>query len=337
MTSLTLRLGTRPSKLALAQAQWVKQAIEQRARDVRVELVPIRTTGDRLTRGALSPLGGKGLFVRELEQALRDGKVDLSVHSMKDLPAVLAPDFRIVAVSAREDVRDAIVTTSGADLDSLPLKARLGTSSLRRKFIALRMRPDLEVITLRGNVDSRLAKLEAGQFDAIILAVAGLKRMANVGGAGLDRLVAADHLGQKKISAGRLSITPLDEHRFVPAAGQGALALEALADKPVCASHEIEALLSDLNDSAASIETTAERSFLASIGASCVSPVGVCARFKHGVLAVKAILFNREGSKAVEAQICAFADRAGFDPSAVGRELGQQLLANGGWELLGDG
>jgi hydroxymethylbilane synthase len=214
--AFVLRLGSRPSRLALIQAELVKSALRSAAGDLQVEIVPIRTSGDRLAQwGSLKSPGNKRWFVAELEEALSAHQVDLNVHSMKDLPAVLDPRLRIVAVPRREDPRDALVARNGAGIDTLPVGARLGTSSTRRTFEVLRARADLRVGMLRGNVDTRLKRLESGEFDGVILALAGLKR-----------------LGHTELSG----LSPLDEDRFVPAAGQGALALEALSDRLVASS-----------------------------------------------------------------------------------------------------
>jgi hydroxymethylbilane synthase len=312
-----LRLGARPSRLALIQAELIKSALEEVARELRVEIVPIKTSGDRLTRPALAEPGGtKRLFVKELEQALAVGRVDLNVHSMKDLPADLGAQFRLVAVPRREDPRDALVSrTATRGLEALPAGARLGTSSARRSFEALRKRADLNVMPLRGNVDTRLARLEAGDFDGIIVALAGLKR-----------------LGRTKLAG----LSPLDEQTFVPAAGQGALALEGLSDRAVGDSRELEAIISGLNDGTAAAETEAERAFLAEIGATCASPVGVRARMAEGALAIHALLFSPDGAQAIEDAASVPAERARTDWAAVGRELGHRILNAGGRALLAD-
>ena len=173
-----LRIGSRPSRLALAQAELVRQRLSPLLPSATIEVIPIRTSGDRMTTAALAEVGGKGLFIKELEQALVQRRIDLAVHSMKDLPALLAPVFRIAAVPERADPRDALLARTGGDsLEALANGARLGTSSARRRFEALRLRPDLDVVALRGNVDTRLARLAAGDFDAIVLAMAGLMRL----------------------------------------------------------------------------------------------------------------------------------------------------------------
>ena len=206
-----LRIGSRPSRLALAQSEIIQRQIEGMLPGLVCQIVPIKTTGDKLTTPSLAQVGGKGLFVRELEQALEAGRIDIAVHSMKDMPAVLAPRFRLLAVPAREDTAD-VLLSAGPDLSGLARGARLGTSSLRRRFEALRLRPDLDFAPLRGNIDTRLAKLTAGEFDAIILAAAGLKRLGHTDLPVMHRLNRDD---------------------FVPAGGQGALAIEALAQRTI--------------------------------------------------------------------------------------------------------
>src|SRR6202521_5651659 len=206
--SFRLRIGSRPSALALAQARLIKQQIETALPGVMAEIVAVSTSGDKLTTASLAQIGGKGLFIRELEQALAAGDVDIAVHSIKDLPAVLPSEFRLAAVPERENPRDALVTRMIEGWNGLRHGARLGTSSTRRRLEALRLRPDLRVMPLRGNVDTRLARLAGGDFDAIILAMAGLRRLGKLGS---------------------IACTELDEREFVPSGGQGALAIEARA------------------------------------------------------------------------------------------------------------
>src|SRR5579863_742716 len=239
-----LRIGSRPSSLALAQAAIVQHQLEALLPGLAVEVVQISTSGDRMATASLAQVGGKGLFIRELEQALSAKTIDLAVHSMKDLPAVLAPAYRIAAVPARGDPRDALLTRDGMGWDALAPGARLGTASARRRLEALRLRPNLEILPLRGNVDTRLRRLAAGDFDAIILAMAGLKRLGRCDTA-------------KPIE--------LDERDFVPSGGQGALALEALATRAIGDSAELEQAVATLNDARAFAEVTAERAFLATI------------------------------------------------------------------------
>ena len=318
--SLRLRIGSRPSALALAQTGLVKEQIEAALPGLNAEIVAISTSGDKLTSASLARIGGKGLFIRELEQALADGRIDLAIHSMKDLPAVMPPQFRLAAVPRREDPRDVLVARAKGGWAGLARGARLGTSSTRRRLEALRLRPDLEVAPLRGNVDTRLARLAAGDFDAIILARAGLSRLGK-----LDSIEYAE----------------LDEREFVPSGGQGALAIEALASGPIGGSREIEAAVASLNEARALAEIAAERAFLAAIGASCVSPVGVRASAGDGTLTVRALLFSTDGSRhladeiAVPYQIEEARAGAAAAAGAIGIALGERLIARGARELIG--
>ena len=204
-----------------------------------------------MTSASLADVGGKGLFIKELEQALVDRTIDIAVHSMKDLPAVLPPQFRVAAVLERENTADILVTRDGSTLSALPAGARLGTSSSRRRFQALRINRGLSILPLRGNVDTRLARVADGSFDAIIIAMAGLKRL----GPNQD-----------------VKFVELDARDFIPAGGQGALAIETLADRK---GDELDRALAAINDARAFYETAAERAFLAAIDASCATPVGV--------------------------------------------------------------
>jgi len=310
-----LRIGSRPSRLALAQSEIIQRQIEGILPGLVCEIVPIKTTGDKLTTPSLAQVGGKGLFVRELEQALEAGRIDIAVHSMKDMPAVLAPRFRLLAVPAREDTAD-VLLSAGPDLSGLARGARLGTSSLRRRFEALRLRPDLDFAPLRGNIDTRLAKLTAGEFDAIILAAAGLKRLGHT-----DLPVRYR----------------LNQDDFVPAGGQGALAIEALALGTITGSDEIERAVSALDDSRSRLEVSAERACLAEIGASCASPIGVSAIAEDGRLSICALLFSLDGARSMteRLEVALTSDIAGA--ARAGVELARRMLARGARELIGDG
>ncbi len=275
---LKIRIGSRPSQLALVQASMMRARVAAQIPDVdpQIEIVEIRTTGDKLTSASLAQVGGKGLFIKELEQALADRRIDAAVHSMKDLPAVLPPQFRLAAVPARENTADILVTRDGSALSALPAGARLGTSSSRRHFQALRMNRGLAILALRGNVDTRLKRVADGSFDAIIIAMAGVKRL------------------------GRLrdvNFVELDGRDFIPAGGQGALAIEMLAGRDDPVSNQLDRALSAINDPRAFYETAAERSFLAAIDASCTTPVGVRASIEGDTLALAAILFSPDGAK----------------------------------------
>jgi hydroxymethylbilane synthase len=317
-----LRIGSRPSALALAQTGLVSRRLQALIGGLAVEVVPISTSGDRLTTASLARVGGKGLFIREIEQALSAGRIDLAVHSLKDLPAVLAPAYRIAAVPAREDPCDALIVRGPGGWHSLKPGARLGTSSARRRLEALRLRPDLEVLPLRGNVDTRLHRLDAGDFDAIILAMAGLKRLGRLDG---------------------LNATALDERDFIPSAGQGALALETLADLRPAGSAELAAVLAMLDDPPTRAEVSAERAFLATIGASCVSPVGVKGAAGNNRLRLRALLFSLDGKRSLAGEseepypAPAAPDEGIARATAAGAALGARMLADGARELIADG
>jgi hydroxymethylbilane synthase len=319
--TVRLRIGSRPSALALAQTGLVSRRLQALVGRLVVEVVPISTSGDRLTTASLARVGGKGLFIREIEEALSAGRIDLAVHSLKDLPAILAPEYRIAAVPERENSCDALITRERGGWLALPQGARLGTSSARRRLEALRLRPDLEVIPLRGNVDTRLRRLDAGDFDAIILAMAGLKR--------LDRTTG-------------LNTTELDERAFIPAAGQGALALETLAEKRPAGSTELEEALARLDDPATRAEVSAERAFLATIGASCVSPVGVKGTARENHLSLHALLFSLDGKRSVADEIeqpwppPTSPDEGVARAAAVGVALGVRMIKHGARELIAD-
>jgi hydroxymethylbilane synthase len=323
-----VRIGSRPSALALVQASAIKQEIERLADGTAIEIVAISTSGDRMTSASLARVGGKGLFVRELEQALVDNRIDIAVHSLKDLPAVLSEQFKIVAVPQREDSRDALllrdkgtrVENNREAWGALGQGARVGTSSARRQYELLRVRPDLAIAALRGNIDTRLRRLAGGDFDAIVLAMAGLKRLGKIG----------------ELEGIRLD--PLDEENFVPSGGQAALAIEALCEEKIGGSQELAGIIGSLNDAAARAEVTAERSFLATIGASCVSPVGVKGSVNGQRLALRALLFSADGS-AHMADSCETAlgledDKLETIARGCGEALGKRMIAAGARAMI---
>jgi len=333
--SLALRIGSRPSALALAQAAIIKDAITERLQGLVVEIVPISTSGDRMQTASLAQVGGKGLFIRELEQALSERRIDAAVHSMKDLPAVLPRQFRIAAVPQRESPYDVLLSRGRGGWASLPQGARLGTSSVRRRLEALRARPDLEVLPLRGNVDTRLRRLRAGDFDAIILAAAGLRRLG----------LASDHQNKDADPpVGAISMAELDLRDFVPSGGQGALAVEALGDSLLGGSVEIENAITDLTDLPTLAEVTAERACLAMLGASCVSPIGVNGQADNEILTLRALLFSADGGRSLNAEsadeLAAAAsnrDRLEQTATRLGERLGRLMLEQGAGELIGRG
>ncbi len=307
-----IRIGSRPSKLALIQANLVRQRLAAQMPGVEIQIVEIRTSGDRLTTPSLAEVGGKGLFIKELEQALAAEEIDIAVHSMKDLPAVLAPQFRIAAVPEREDSADVLVTRDGTALADLPRGATLGTSSPRRRFQALRVNPHLAVRPLRGNVDTRIGRVADGSLDAIIIALAGLKRLGRIGDVKFVELDAVD---------------------FVPAGGQGALAIETLAQPlPKVLDDALEAI----NDARASYETAAEREFLAAIGASCETPVGVSGTIGDATFTVRAMLFSHDGARVMTDSIEAPVESnlAPDAATAAGAQLARRMIANGAAAML---
>ena len=307
-----LRIGSRPSRLALAQTEIVRSRLAGMVPDLSAEVVEIRTSGDRLASGSLAGVGGKGLFIRELEQALLEKRIDLAVHSMKDLPAILEPQFRIAAVSEREDPRDVLVTRDGSPLASLPKGTRLGTSSLRRRFQVLKANPGVEISPLRGNVDTRLRRVTEGGLDAIVIAMAGLRRLG----------LSPD-----------LRFTPLDERDFIPAGGQAVLAIETLAN---ISFPQLDRTLAVLNEPGARFETTAERAFLAAIGASCATPVGVKATVAKDAVSLRAILFSSDGSAEMsdELEEPLDVDLAPSAAQSLGARLGERMLARGADRLI---
>ncbi|MGA2411053.1 MAG: hydroxymethylbilane synthase [Candidatus Binataceae bacterium] len=324
-----LRIGSRPSQLALVQANLIKQALEAGVNGLAAEIVAIATRGDKMTSASLARIGGKGLFIRELEQALADGRIDIAVHSLKDLPAILPKQFRIAAVPEREDARDALLanainnpgTNDHARLPALKHRALVGTSSSRRHYELLRIRPDLEVVPLRGNVDTRLRRLAEGDFDAIVLALAGLRRLGKLG------------------PIDGVSLHPLDDREFVPSGGQGALVIEALCGHAIGGSAEIESAVASLNDARSSAEVTAERALLATIGASCVSPVGVKGTVIGDQLALRALLFSADGSESLAAdsvtRLTSESDGFAAIAQSAGEALGEQMIARGARAMIG--
>jgi hydroxymethylbilane synthase len=291
-----IRIGTRASALALVQAGEMAAALRARGQDV--EILPIRTEGDRLAAARLATIGGKGLFVREIEDALLAGTVDVAVHSLKDLPAELPEGLMLAAFPVREDPRDTIITRSPGGLSGLPPGAVVGTSSPRRRALVLAARPDLVVEPLRGNVDTRLKKLETEAFDAVILAAAGLKR-----------------LGLMPTHA-----EPLAVDTFVPAVGQGVLGLEARADDA-----RVRTALAALDDRVTRACALAERAFLTRLGASCVTPVAGHASIESGTLVMRALVVSEDGKRILRERGTATLPEA----SSLGRRLAESLLGQG--------
>jgi len=296
-----LRLGTRGSPLALRQARAVAAVLA--AHGVEAELEVVRTTGDAW-QGSLAAVGGKGLFTKELEEALLAGRIDLAVHSMKDVPATLAEGLALGATPAREDARDVLVTAGGLALAALPSGARVGTSSLRRRALLLARRPDLRVVALRGNVETRLAKLAArAELDAIVLAAAGLRRL------GLA-------------PAGARVLAP---EEMLPAIGQGVLALEIRAGDAA-----VGAALAPLHDPATAACAAAERAFLAAIGGDCRTPLAAHAVLADGRVAMRALVAEVDGSAVLAEEGAGAPAGAG----ALGSQLARALLGRGAAAII---
>ncbi|HYP04606.1 MAG TPA: hydroxymethylbilane synthase [Bryobacteraceae bacterium] len=292
-----LVIGSRGSKLALWQANHIKSRLEELGEECRIEV--ISTSGDRFQSGPLKEIGNKGLFTKEIEDALLEERIDLAVHSLKDMPTGLPEGLQITATPEREDARDAMI---GRRLGELPAGARVGTGSLRRIAQLQAARPDLVVEGIRGNVDTRLRKLDEGQFDAIVLAVAGLNRL------GWSERIA-EHL-------------PIDV--MCPAVGQGSLAIETRADDGPA----MHACLR-LDHGATHAAITAERAVLAVLGGGCQVPIGAHATLQDGTIHLRAIVISPDGTRMVKRQ------SYGENAHQLGTALGEELLAGGAREILG--
>lgn len=298
-----LTIGSRGSKLALFQANWVKSHLEAAHSDVQIVIDIIKTSGDVFLEAPLSQIGGKGLFTKEIEDALLDGRIDLAVHSLKDLPTVLPAGLSLGAISQREDVRDAFLSNDHCSLGSLPKGARVGTSSLRRQSQLLRLRSDLEVANLRGNLDTRIRKLDEKQYDAILLACAGL-----------------DRLGYQHRITERLSVLQL-----CPAVGQGALGVEIRE-----ADTATRSLLQCLHHQPTHLAVTAERAFLRHLGGGCQVPIAGHAWIEESKLQMLGVVASTNGQELFRDQASAPVEQA----AELGSELAKRLLASGASELL---
>ncbi|HEY0198657.1 MAG TPA: hydroxymethylbilane synthase [Rhodanobacter sp.] len=304
MNSPTLRIATRKSALALWQAEHVAALLRAAHPGLRVELVPMSTRGDEILDQPLATIGGKGLFLKELEVAMLEGRADLAVHSLKDVPAQLEPGFVLPAILPRADAADAFVSNDFADLASLPHGARVGTSSLRRQAQLRALRPDLVLLDLRGNVGTRLGKLDAGDYDAIVLACAGLER-----------------LGLASRIRSRLT-APL----WLPAPGQAAIAIEAREGQSATLS-----LLSALDDADTRLEITAERAMNQALGGSCTVPVGAWCVLGERGLHLRGMVGDAASGRLLHAEAASSSDQA----MALGRQVAATLLDQGAGELLG--
>lgn len=297
-----LRIGSRGSQLALWQANHVAALLREQGHMVEIEI--IKTTGDKITDVALAKVGTKGMFTKEIEEALADKRIDLAVHSLKDVPTELAPEFELAAIMKREDPRDAFISVKYSALEELPQGAKVGTSSLRRQAQLKALRPDLETFPLRGNVDTRIKKLESGEYDAIILAAAGVHRL------GLHKHV------KSQISADVMC----------PAVGQGALAIETRHDD-----RSTRSLLAFLNDANTRLAVECERALLGAMGGGCQVPIGAYATTDDPrELWLQAMVGRPDGSEILRDL------RAGpfSQPVELGREVAERLLRRGGDKIL---
>jgi hydroxymethylbilane synthase len=296
---LRLRVGSRGSQLALWQANHVAEKLRQQGHEVDIEI--IHTTGDKITDVTLAKIGSKGVFTKEIEESLAARQIDLAVHSLKDLPTEIDSQFAIAAIPAREDPRDALCSAKYSSLEELPFRARVGTSSLRREAQLRALRPDLQIQALRGNVDTRLRKLQSGEYDAIILAVAGLNRLAKT-----------DMIRQA-----------LPTEMMCPAAGQGALAIEIRAGDS-----KVQNPLEFLDDPVARAETECERALLQQLGGGCQVPIGANARLAGTTIRLYAVVASPDGRMLLKEAT------TGEDPKALGELVGKKLLHRGGASIL---
>jgi hydroxymethylbilane synthase len=295
-----IRIGTRGSPLALWQADHVRSRLAERGLEATLQV--ITTTGDRVLDRRLEAVGGKGAFLKEIEEALLAKEVDLAVHSLKDVPVLQPEGLRLCAILTREDPRDALISGSGRGLADLPSGARVGTTSLRRQAQVLALRPDLRILDLRGNVDTRLRRLREGSYDAILLAMAGLSRLGRAGEA----------------------TEVIEPSRLLPAPGQGAIALECRSDDD-----GVSTAVVALHHPATAQAVAAERSFLLELGGGCNVPLGAYAEARGDGLFLRALVARRDGSAILRGE------GRGSDPESLGRSLARDLLSRGAGELLG--
>lgn len=296
-------IGSRGSSLALAQTRWVQNRILALFPEMEVSVRIVKTSGDKDTTTSIRKGSSVGVFVKELERALLDGEIDLAVHSMKDLPTSIQPELKIAAIPEREDVRDALITRGEKSLSAIRPNSRIGTGSIRRQAQLLALRPDLHVVDIRGNINTRLKKLEAGSYDAVFLACAGLNRLNF----------------QNRIA---LKFTL---EQMLPAPGQGALALEIRSGDS-----RISTVVSALNHASTSIEVQAERAFLQQVGGGCNIPVAVHARIRKDGIHIDGLVISPDGKKIIRDSICDKTESA--DEAA--RMLADRILERGGRAVL---
>jgi hydroxymethylbilane synthase len=300
---LAIKVGSRESELARWQARWVMECLRQAWPDIALRLVTLKTKGDKILDVALARIGDKGLFTKELEQALLDGTIDMAVHSMKDMPTSLPAGLTIGAIGAREDPADVLITPAGYNLASLPVKARVGTSSLRRKAQLANARPDLELVDLRGNVPTRLARMEREGLDAIVLAAAGLKRLNH----------------------GRIPGEAIPYHLCLPAAGQGAIGIEIRADDA-----RIARLAAAIDHPPTAAAVRAERAYLRALEGGCQVPIGALAAVEGEALVLQGMVASLDGRQLLRD----FVSGSTFNPEAAGQELARKMVARGAGAIL---
>ena len=300
---MQLRIGTRGSALALWQAEWVRSQLTAAHPGLTVELVTIKTQGDKILDVPLAKVGGKGLFVKEIEEALLEGRVDLAVHSMKDMPAELLAGLHVAAMPLREDPRDVLVMREGSGFADLPPGARVGTSSLRRAAQLLHLRADLKIETLRGNLDTRLRKLETQGFHAVVLAAAGIKRM------GLSHLITQY----------------LEPELMLPAVGQGALGIETRTEDPTT-----NELVAGLAHPPTMVAVRGERAFLRRLQGGCQVPIGGYATLEGERLALTGMVADLQGRRVIRRVLQGEARQA----DEIGESLAEMVLSAGGAEIL---
>jgi len=298
-----LRIATRKSALALWQAEYVKARLEQLDPSITVSLVPMVSRGDQLLDSPLAKIGGKGLFVKELETAMLNDEADLAVHSMKDVPMQFPDGLGLYAICEREDPRDAFVSNHFDDLDALPAGSVVGTSSLRRQAQIMARRPDLQIRFLRGNVNTRLAKLDAGEYDAIVLATAGLLRL------GFDARIRY----------------PMPPEVSLPAGGQGAVGIECRSSDT-----ELQALLVQLNDEGSALRVRAERALNTRLNGGCQVPIACYAERENGELWLRGLVGDPDGQRMLRAE----ARGPEAEPEALGIAVAEDLLAQGAQAIL---
>jgi hydroxymethylbilane synthase len=300
-----LVIATRESKLAMWQSEHIKMRLEALHPGLHVELLSMKSMGDKILDAPLAKIGGKGLFLKELEEAMLRGDAHIAVHSLKDVPTVLPPELPLIAVTEREDIRDAMLSDKYRDINDLPKGAVVGTSSLRRQMQLMRLRPDLQIKWLRGNVNTRIQKLKDGQYDAIILAAAGINR--------LELLDLVEY------------VYPISLVEMLPATGQAALGIQCINDP------EVIAIVHTLDDARSRIETTIEREFVDTLEGGCQVPIGVNATvMENSDVVIKAVLGMPDGTdimtetKRVKRDAC----------EGVGRQMAQAMIARGAKEVL---